>query len=54
MMDEILIEYYDNSPSYKKAKALCDQYNMISWNDLAKKNEVTITEIRNRLKENKL
>lgn len=45
-LNKSLKEFYDSDPDYKRSKELADRYNMTSWDELAKKNEDTISELR--------
>lgn len=57
MFSKQLDKYYNqatvsemvNNPNYKKAKELCDRYNMTSFDKLAKTNEDAIREMRKYL-----
>ena len=45
-MNQSLNDFYKNSKSYQKSKALVEKYNMTDWNELAKSNEEKIAELR--------
>lgn len=44
--DQILNDFYKNNKNYQKSKVLVDKYNMTSWNDLARRNEEKVEEVR--------
>lgn len=47
--DKKLYELYTNDKNYKKAQDLIDRYSMTSWDDLAKKNQSVIEDLRKRV-----
>ena len=44
--NQSLNDFYKNNKNYQKAKSLVDKYDMTKWDDLARKNESTIDELR--------
>ena len=48
--DRSLNDLYNNSKNYKKAEAFAQKYNMTKWDDLARKNDETIRELRSNVK----
>ena len=51
-MNQSLNDFYKNSKSYQKSKALVEKYNMTDWNELAKSNEEKIAELRRIVEKN--
>lgn len=51
-MNQSLNDFYKNSKSYQKSKALVEKYNMTDWNELAKSNEEKIAELRRTVEKN--
>ncbi len=47
--DKSLNDFYSMNKNYKKAKSLVLKYNMTSWDELARKNEHTIRDLRKRV-----
>ncbi len=47
--DKSLNDFYSTNKNYKKAKSLVLKYNMTSWDELARKNEHTIRDLRKRV-----
>ena len=50
--DKSLNDFYSTNKNYKKAKSLVLKYNMTSWDELARKNEHTIRDLRKRVEKN--
>lgn len=50
--DKSLNDFYSTNKNYKKAKSLVLKYNMTSWDELARKNEHTIRDLRKRIEKN--
>lgn len=44
--NQSLNDFYKSNKNYQKAKSLVDKYDMTKWDDLARKNESTIDELR--------
>lgn len=51
--NKTLKDFYDNNENYQKSKALVDKYDMTKWDDLAKKNEAVIEELRQIVEKNR-
>lgn len=48
--DRSLNDLYNNNKNYKKAEQLAQKYSMTKWDDLARKNDATIRELRANVK----
>jgi len=44
--NKTLFDFHESNPSYKKAEALVQKYDMTKWDNLAKSNESVVTELR--------
>ena len=44
--NQSLNDFYKSNKNYQKAKSLVDKYDMTKWDDLARKNESAIDELR--------
>lgn len=51
--DQIKLSDMENNKHYKKAKQICDKYNLTSYDELARKNEKFISELKQAVENDK-